>query len=164
MKTISIKSPWAQLICYGVKDVENRTWTTAYRGPLLIHTSTDDPGASLQTVPLLADSLHIRKGDFSRCKYLLPGYKLRPDAPPEMEPQMRLLCAIAERREVFLSNAIIGSVQLVDIVRDSPSRWAEKNCWHWILRDPVLFDRAITHVRGSLGLWDYNRKEVMTNG
>lgn len=39
MKTLSVRQPWADLIIRGIKDIENRTWTTAYRGPLLIHAS-----------------------------------------------------------------------------------------------------------------------------
>jgi hypothetical protein len=37
MKAISIQQPWAWLICAGFKDIENRTWETNYRGPILIH-------------------------------------------------------------------------------------------------------------------------------
>lgn len=37
MKVLSIKPPWADLILDGIKDIENRTWKTSYRGPLLIH-------------------------------------------------------------------------------------------------------------------------------
>lgn len=33
---ITIRQPWAYLIAEGVKTVENRTWTTQYRGPLVI--------------------------------------------------------------------------------------------------------------------------------
>jgi patatin-like phospholipase/ASCH domain-containing protein len=39
MKSLSIRQPWASLIISGVKDVENRTWPTRYRGPVLIHAS-----------------------------------------------------------------------------------------------------------------------------
>ena len=39
MKIISIRQPWASLIVSGAKDVENRTWSTRYRGPILIHAS-----------------------------------------------------------------------------------------------------------------------------
>lgn len=35
---LSIRQPWAWLIANGHKDVENRTWRTSYRGPVLIHT------------------------------------------------------------------------------------------------------------------------------
>lgn len=34
---LSIKQPWAQLILEGIKDVEVRSWTTSYRGPIWIH-------------------------------------------------------------------------------------------------------------------------------
>ena len=45
MKAISIRQPWAWLIVHGYKDVENRTWATKYRGPILIHAGkTLDPG------------------------------------------------------------------------------------------------------------------------
>jgi len=38
MKCLSVKQPWAWCLFHG-KPVENRTWTTKYRGPLLIHAS-----------------------------------------------------------------------------------------------------------------------------
>lgn len=37
MKCITILQPYAHLIVTGEKLVENRTWATRYRGPLLIH-------------------------------------------------------------------------------------------------------------------------------
>jgi hypothetical protein len=37
MKALSIMQPWAHLIVSGQKDVENRSWPTRYRGPVLIH-------------------------------------------------------------------------------------------------------------------------------
>jgi hypothetical protein len=37
VKALTIRQPWAWATIYGGKDVENRRWRTAYRGPLLIH-------------------------------------------------------------------------------------------------------------------------------
>jgi ASCH domain len=37
MKMLTIRQPWAGLIVAGIKPVENRTWSTDYRGPILIH-------------------------------------------------------------------------------------------------------------------------------
>jgi len=37
MKALSIRQPWAWAILHAGKDVENRTWQTFYRGPLLVH-------------------------------------------------------------------------------------------------------------------------------
>ena len=39
MKMLSIRQPWASIIATGAKDIENRTWPTRYRGPVLIHAS-----------------------------------------------------------------------------------------------------------------------------
>lgn len=59
MKALSIRQPWAWLICAGHKPVENRTWQTAYRGELLIHAGQqfDDEGAAtvLAVFPELED-------------------------------------------------------------------------------------------------------------
>jgi len=37
MNALSIKQPYAQLICLGLKDIENRNWTTSLRGKIWIH-------------------------------------------------------------------------------------------------------------------------------
>lgn len=39
MNAISIRQPWASAIALGVKTVETRSWSTKYRGPLVIHAS-----------------------------------------------------------------------------------------------------------------------------
>ncbi len=39
MKAISIRQPFASLIVAGIKDIENRSWSTKYRGKILIHAS-----------------------------------------------------------------------------------------------------------------------------
>ncbi|MBY4733953.1 ASCH domain-containing protein [Cupriavidus pauculus] len=36
-KALSIRQPWAWLIVNGHKDIENRSWATRFRGPVLIH-------------------------------------------------------------------------------------------------------------------------------
>ncbi|MCP4571454.1 MAG: hypothetical protein GY838_03810 [bacterium] len=48
MKCLTIRQPWAWAIVYAGKFVENRTWSTWYRGPLLIH-------AGLNTETFAAD-------------------------------------------------------------------------------------------------------------
>lgn len=44
MKALSIKEPWASLIVEGKKTIELRTWSTHYRGPILIHRSGKNGG------------------------------------------------------------------------------------------------------------------------
>lgn len=42
MKALSLWQPWATLIAIGAKTYETRSWSTDYRGPLLIHASKTD--------------------------------------------------------------------------------------------------------------------------
>jgi hypothetical protein len=98
----------------GIKDVENRSWTTTYRGRLAIHA-----GARVE-----ADGLAAHR-------HLLPGGDL---------PR----------------GAMLGTVQLVDIVENHPSAWAIAGLWHWVLADPKLYSRPIA-MRGWLGLWTWER-------
>jgi hypothetical protein len=37
MKAITLHQPWATLVAIGAKQIETRSWGTAYRGPLAIH-------------------------------------------------------------------------------------------------------------------------------
>ncbi len=61
MKALSVRQPWASLIVAGIKPVENRTWATRYRGPLLIHAAQgyDHAGqAALEDHDLYAGYYH----------------------------------------------------------------------------------------------------------
>ena len=37
MRALTVCQPYAELIARGEKVIENRTWPTSYRGPLIIH-------------------------------------------------------------------------------------------------------------------------------
>ena len=55
MKVLTVKQPWADLIVSGVKDIENRTWRTNYRGRILIHSAQSvTPREELRAYPLPA--------------------------------------------------------------------------------------------------------------
>ena len=55
MKVIVVRQPWAWLIVQGFKDIENRSWSTRYRGTLLIQASAGRPTKSkLQEFRLFA--------------------------------------------------------------------------------------------------------------
>src|SRR5664280_3664302 len=49
VRILSVQQPWAWAIVEGHKRVENRTWTTPYRGPVLIHEEVRWGGARLGT-------------------------------------------------------------------------------------------------------------------
>jgi hypothetical protein len=68
-KAITVCQPYAALIAAGEKRVENRTWPTRYRGPLLIHAgksqawlkSFDGP------VPMLVFGAIVAEADLVAC-------------------------------------------------------------------------------------------------
>jgi len=113
-KAISIKQPWAYLIAYGIKDIENRTWKTNFRGRVLIHVGA-------------------KKIDYNPVRIhfsmTIHDYKL------------------------LHRSAIIGSVEIVDCIQNSQSGWADPDCWHWVLKDPVLFEKPILNVKGKLSFF-----------
>jgi len=99
MKTLSIKQPWAHLIASGIKDIENRTWRTNFRGKIHIHVS----GKPISRENLY-DVLNEKQWDFVFQMDLLNKYD--PD-------------------NIYYS-AIIGEVEIIDCVINHPSIWAEK--------------------------------------
>lgn len=138
-KAISIKQPWAYLICAGIKDVENRTWPTKYRGRVYIHASAKPVGQYFSEGVFTADQLNS----------LIQSKKIN----------------LIEKVQL---SAIIGHVDIVDCVINHDSIWAEKSetglldeptneygkpIYNWILANPVLFDKPILNVKGKLSFW-----------
>lgn len=41
MKALTLYQPWAHLVAIGAKQIETRSWSTDYRGPLAIHASVN---------------------------------------------------------------------------------------------------------------------------
>lgn len=146
MKALSIKQPWASLIAHGIKDIENRTWATKYRGTIYIHAS-GKPSFNNLTLNLTHDQIDqiVLNGSFP----------------------------LDARNEKYLKSAIIGKVDIVDCVINHPSIWAEhsrgwpsdpKVIYNWVLANPVLFDEPILNVKGKLSLWEFEGKETKGNG
>ncbi|MDR0430600.1 MAG: ASCH domain-containing protein [Tannerellaceae bacterium] len=132
MKTLSVRQPFAHIICAGIKDIENRTWRTNFRGRILIHAGATQDRRSLAeifTQPQLYDLLKHNTENYW-CGHKHYGLK-------------------------YVHSAIIGSVEIVDCVRNHPSVWAEKDCWNWVLANPGLFLKPIENVKGKLSFWEY---------
>jgi len=142
MKTLSVKQPWAWLICSGVKDIENRTWPTNYRGRVFIHAS----GKQCEVKGLLT---------YSQQEHLI--LKL----PHKMPIQDNLI-----------NGAIIGSVEIVDCVLNHSSVWAEHKAivqrkiagekkmvevpvYNWVLANPIQFANPWLNIKGKLSLWEF---------
>jgi hypothetical protein len=146
MKALSVKQPWASLICtprednplLGIKDIENRTWRTHFRGKIYIHASAkkvDVDFTTEQTASLFSNEIWNPEIGFSK--------------------------------DLLVVSAIIGEVEIIDCVQDHPSIWAEKSdwqevgwtekpIWNWVLANPVLYDKPILNVKGKLSFWEFN--------
>lgn len=112
---LSVQNPWSDLICRGLKDVENRSWSTDYRGRLYIHSS----GSPMTP---------------SEAKHELRASVLRDI--PEVRSWLQEGMSKGATESWLTSRAIIGYVELVDCVRDSTSPWAEEDQYHWVFADP----------------------------
>lgn len=130
MKTLSIKQPFASLIVYGLKDVENRTWTTPYRGKILIHAGS----AAIQhcfwdNEPREHFESYMTHNSFGNI--------------PDMSE--------------FPTGAIVGYVDLKDCVKEHDSIWADpfEDVYKWVFTNAFYFDEPILNVKGKLRLWEY---------
>lgn len=144
MITISVKQPWAYLLCAGIKGIENRTWKLPdkYKGErVLIHAS-----AKTDKEP----------------------YMLFDDAQIDAIGN-DIMDVVASYHN---TSAIIGSVVFTDCVINHQSVWAEKTrdervwangtewftpckpIYNWVASAPILFDKPIP-AKGKLSFWDY---------
>jgi len=124
LKAISIKQPWAYLLASGIKDIENRSWKTNYRGTVLIHT-----GAKYMKM-INPNNIFTNE----QWNYL-------------SDTQKRLVMSSLP------TSAIIGSMEIVDCVKNNNSIWAEEDSWNWIVRNQKLFDTPILNVKGKLSFF-----------
>lgn len=138
MKVLTIKEPFATLIAQGIKDVENRTWKTTFRGRIYIHT------AQKPACKKLVEVLDWKQAFEYGYKYKEKGFK-------EIQSTSQLT-----------HGAIIGEVDIVDCVLNATSIWAGKSnngeVWNWILANAVIYDKPILHIKGKLSLWNYEKE------
>lgn len=174
MKTLSVQSQYAYQIVYGVKNVENRTWKTKHRGKMLIHASgANQVFPDPEFLPEYLCHRYMQLQNQPRSKYdieaLLKFDYLCEDAAGflhvDAEAVVSMTDADYKKFLVKLSRkygfplraqAIIGEVDLVDIVENSTSRFAMPGQYHWILENPVFFGPQIYGIKGKLRLWDFD--------
>ena len=58
IKALSIKQPWAHLIAQGYKDIENRTWSTSYRGWFYVHTGQEPDRERYERAAYILEKVH----------------------------------------------------------------------------------------------------------
>ena len=131
MKTLSVRQPWASLLCAGVKDVENRSWAPSPEmigKKILIHAGIAPVAKSFyDRIPFEWDSAIVNAIRYGWIKNV------------EESP---LGC-------------IIGYATLVGFADSTDSLWDGRDGqMKWIFSDPYVFDDPIP-CKGRLGLFEY---------
>lgn len=130
---LAVRQPWASLICYGIKDLENRPWTTDYRGRLFILASKTNESSKVKELP--------RKIQKVINKYL----------DSEIFPPLKSLP----------KSAVIGYVDLKDCCLEPVKNiWSNNGGWevynvNWILENAYLFDEPqLIGIKGKENLFE----------
>ena len=129
MRALSLSQPWASLIVYGHKRIETRSWSTTFRGTLLIHASKNK-----RWMP-----------DFPR----LLHYAGLPDELTALPCPFGAVLGSVEvvdclkTEELFASDVGTKEMRLGDY---SPGRYG------WVLCNPVVCTEPV-YCAGHLGLW-----------
>ena len=121
---LSIRQPWASLILLAGKDIENRTWETRVRGPILIHAAKG-----------MTKKEYIEARAFASFATCI------------LDPVRLDVLELAH----LPRGGIIGSVNLVDCVYQSDSPWFQ-GPYGFVLRDPKPL--PFVPVKGQLGFFD----------
>lgn len=133
MKVLSLLQPWASLVVMGAKQIETRSWQTAYRGELLIHASLGKKGGLLCRQPPF--SRYIT--DFDRLPF---GAIIGSVVLKEIVPVERLSVSDKALALLTLEEKAFGNYT--------------KGRYAWLLQNPVPLPERI-YIKGSLGLWNY---------
>jgi len=133
MKALTISQPFASMIATGEKFVENRRWSTTYRGPLAIHAGRGSQYLDRAELRRWPTGCVLAVGTLLAC-WPLGGLRRAARG-----------CVIAR------SAVTVGDV-LDHRHTEGP--------WCWILVDVRRYRDPIPAL-GSQGLWDWNEPELV---
>lgn len=123
MLALSIRQPWAWLIMNGGKDIENRNWRTNVRGRVLVHAAKG-----------------VTKDEWRE------AWEWVKTVSPEA--YAKACCEI--QKGTIERGGIVGSVEIVDCVKDSQSPWFGGE-YGFVLKDPRPL--PFYPCRGKLGFF-----------
>jgi hypothetical protein len=140
MLAISLVQPWAWCVVNG-KDIENRSWSTPYRGSVAIHAS-----ARKSVEDYLSAACLIRA---SKISLTLPPVEVKERSPGYFK--------IISWPEELACGAVIAVADLVDCVTDSTSPWFAGR-YGLVLKNARSLAKPIP-AKGMLGLWEWEPPE-----
>lgn len=129
LPALSIIQPWAWAIMEAGKDIENRTWPTPYRGPLVIHA---------------AKTFH--RGIYRNDKFAIENrFGIHVPEPG----QISFGCLLGR---VTLTGCELSRQVWSDYTNNKPREWGVPEQFHWHLRDPIRLATPWPY-RGRQGLF-----------
>ena len=135
-KVLSIRQPWASMIARGLKRFEIRSWSTTYRGQLLIHASGAAPTRA----------------------YAEEVFEYYP------ELMARIGLHTLDDLKALPRSAIVGTVTIADVLDSKTIQGVatvddasvigdlDDDSFYWRLRDAIEID-PVTGIDGKLNLW-----------
>lgn len=150
MKALSIKQPWAWLICSGYKDIENRDWKIGRNPRHGIYSSYDSHNFSIN----LPERIYVHAGKKPDNVIVSRDYHWQIVISPEIGTSKGFTFhfpASFDLDLIFLG-AIIGEVDIIDCVTESKSPWFVGK-YGFVLANPVVYDNPIPY-KGQLGFFE----------
>lgn len=143
MKAITIKQPWASLIVSDIKDIENRSWPTKYRGRVLVHTSAAPVKGLL--CEILNDMQYASVFSAEKLNTLLG-------------PNGAIIGSV-EIVDCVINHPSIWAEKSYHAVNCNSLPFHEEDekdsiIFNWVLANPILFPEPIP-AKGKLSFWDY---------
>lgn len=138
MKAITIKQPWASLICSGIKDIENRTWATKFRGRILVHAAA-------------SKIKYFSALDFfgeERNKVIKEKTGYVPTLPiSSIIGSVEVVDCVINHESIWAEKTPMAYLGKLTIECQAP-------IYNWVLANPILFPEPIP-AKGKLSFWDY---------
>lgn len=159
MKALSIKQPWASLIAHGIKDIENRTWKTNFRGRIYIHASAKRAGI---TIPLLTTEQCncIKDNNWSDSKE---------EVTSAIIGEVDIIDCVINHESIWAEktpDCVLGGCSKCETNGFCPETGNHlqseigKPIYNWVLANPVLYDKPILEVKGKLSFWEFEKKQL----
>lgn len=135
MKTLSIKQPWASLIANGIKDIENRTRKTKFRGRIYIHSSSKG-SPDFTFTHQQHEALSIVDTD-------------------NMDMPYSAIIGEVDIVDCTINHPSIWAEET--FIPIEGEGYPQKPIYNWVLANAVLYDKPILNVKGKLSLWEYEK-------
>jgi hypothetical protein len=144
MKALSLWQPWCFAILHLGKDVENRSWWTSHRGPLLLHAAKRRPTLEeCRSFVMMAEGI-VGADELAAQLSRAVGLDFRG--------------RVVDALRALPRGGIVGRVNVVDCGRGLESPWAFDGQWQWVVRNPVPV--PIIETRGWQGLFNIDTAQL----